>query len=62
MRWGKHKENMVRILPFGLRNKRPGKFLWKGHDAFYWRSRWFEVRVMKPSRRRAALRNGEGKG
>lgn len=47
MVWGKHKENTIRVLPLGLRNTRPGKFLWKGHDAFYWRTRWFEIRIMK---------------
>ena len=47
MTFGKRKENVIRILPFGLRNTRPGKFLWKGHDAFYWRTRWFEIRIMR---------------
>ena len=48
MIWGKHKENMIRILPKGLRHNRPSRVLWRGHDAFYWRSQWFEVRIMKP--------------
>lgn len=47
MVWGKHKENMIRIMPRGLRGNRPSKFLWCGHDALYWRTQWFEVRLMK---------------
>ena len=50
MNWGKHKENMVRVMPKGLRANRPRKFLWRNHDALYWRGRHFEVRLMKPWR------------
>ena len=46
MFWGKTKENVIRVLPRKLRGKR-GKFLFKGHDALYWRTRWTEVRLMK---------------
>lgn len=47
MKWGKRKENLIRIMPKGLRYNRPSKFLWRNHDALYWRSQWFEIRIMK---------------
>jgi hypothetical protein len=47
MIWGKSKENVIRILPWGLRGNVRGKFLFKGHDSLYWRTRWTEVRLMK---------------
>jgi hypothetical protein len=50
MRWGKHKENMIRVLPFCLRGTRPSRFLWRGHDSFYWRTQWFEMRIMKAAK------------
>ena len=49
MTWGKRKENVIRRLPVGLRGRQRPKFLWSGHDALYWRTRWFEVRIMKPA-------------
>lgn len=47
MIWGKRKENMIRIMPKGLRNNRPRKLLFRGHDAFYFRGKVLEIRIMK---------------
>ena len=48
MQWGKHRENVVRRLPRGLRGNQKPKFLWRNHDALYIRTRQFELRLMKP--------------